>query len=82
MKKLIEVITLDKDGDATTSREFDSIKEAKSFVKDTALSAAYWDRYAESEGWGQRNIETIQLTVDGEVRFDWFPEFQPSGIYA
>lgn len=72
----IEIHTLDKDGDISTCLDhFDTVKDAKVFVKECGLMAGYWDQRAESQGWAGRNIETIQLLVNGECRKDWFPEF-------
>ena len=72
----IEVITLDADGMINPGeRDFDTIKEARQFIKECALDARYHDRSAEVDGWAKRNVHTVQLLKDGTVVQDWFPKF-------
>jgi len=71
----IEVVTLNKDQEITWDRDFDTIKEAKAWVKECGLSISYWDRSSESPGWAARNIDTIQLLKNNECIQDWFPKF-------
>lgn len=72
----IEVITLDSEGRINPGeREFDTIKEAKAFVKECALDSHYHDRLSELEGWAKRNVHSVQLLKNGECEREWFPEF-------
>lgn len=73
--KDIRIITLDSDKNETDNRQFDTLKEARAWVKYTGLDANFWDRRAESKGWHKRNVATLQLDVDGECLQDWFPEW-------
>ena len=73
----IEVITKDAEGYTNPGeRDFDTMKEARAFVKECALDASYHDRCAESEGWAKRIVHTVQLLKNGECVQDWFPEFK------
>ena len=76
----IEVITLDADGYETQRRDFDTIKEAKAWVKEMGLDKAYWNRCGDSdddyEGWAARNVYTLQLHKNEEIVKDWFPCFK------
>lgn len=71
----IEVVTLDADGYETDSRDFETVKAAREWVKTCGLRAEYWDRAAESPGFAARSVHTLQLRVDGDCRQDWFPNF-------
>lgn len=74
--KTIQIITLDLAGFETRNQEFDTIKEAKAWVKECGLKAAFWMRSFESDMDSVRqNVLTIQLTVDGDIRRDWFPDW-------
>lgn len=76
----IEVIILDKESIQTDSREFESIKEAKQWVRDCGLSADYWNRSYERdtdyESAARDNVYTLQLHKNGECVKDWFPDFK------
>ena len=71
----IELLAIDSQGDITWDREFDTLKEARAWVKNWGLSKEYWERSSESEGWAERNITTLQLHKNGECIQDWFPKF-------
>lgn len=73
--KDIRVITLDKDGFETDNRDFETVKQARQWVKECGLDSGFWERRAESAGFGERNVDTIQLHIDGECTADWFPKW-------
>jgi len=76
MSKEITVQALDHEGyNVHTHDGFETIKEAKAWVKETLLDRGYWDRLAENCSFAEE-IDTIQLLVDGEIHSDWFPEFK------
>lgn len=76
MNKEIKVTALDHEGYTLHEHDgFETIKEAKAWVKDTLLDRGYWDRLAENKTFAEE-VETIQLIVDGEIHSDWFPEFK------
>lgn len=75
MQKLIEILTIDNKGFETDRRDFDTMKEARAFVKEYAMRSDYWEQRAESKGWHIGNVDTIQLLVDGECLQDWFPKW-------
>ncbi len=54
---------------------FDTIKEARQWVKECGLDVGYWDRKAERQGWAKDNVCTIQLWKNDDCVADWFPEF-------
>ena len=67
--KTIEVFILDKNGNYNV-RDFDTLKEARQWVKTCGLSKDYWNRrYARDNG------HTLQLHKNGECVQDWFPVF-------
>lgn len=74
--RLIETIALDKDDYVLYENDsFDTIKEAKAWVKDALLDQSWWDRLAENNTYALE-VVTIQLRVNGEIHSDWFPEFK------
>jgi len=75
MKHKIELLITDKLGCETDRIEFDSMKEAKSWVKKTGLSPAYWERRAESADFAKTNVCQIQLLKNGECEDEWTPEW-------
>lgn len=76
MNKEITVQALDTEGyNVHTHDGFETIKEAKAWVKETLLDRGYWDRLAENSTFATE-IDTIQLLVNGEIHTDWFPEFK------
>lgn len=76
MSKEIKVTALDHEGYTLHDHDgFETIKEAKAWVKGTLLDRGYWDRLAENNTFAEE-IDTIQILVDGEVHSDWFPEFK------
>lgn len=73
--KLIETIALDKDGfELYRNDSFETIKEAKQWIKETLMEQSYWNRLAENETFALE-VYTIQLTVNGACHSDWFPKF-------
>ena len=76
----IEVVVLDKEGFETDRRDFCTVKEAKAWVKDCAMSRDFWTRRAESGTFAAQNVDTIQLHCDGEIIADWFPQFASAVI--
>lgn len=72
----IEILAIDAAEDITWDHEFDSLKEAKAWIKECGLSKSYWERLSESPGWAERNIHTLRLLKNGECVQDWFPKFQ------
>jgi hypothetical protein len=73
--KEITVQAIDLEGYNVHSHDgFETIKEAKAWVKEVLLNRGYWNRLAENETFADE-IATIQLTVNGEIHSDWFPEF-------
>lgn len=75
MNKDIRIITLGPEGYETDNRDFDTMKDARKWVKDAGLSPAYWENASESEGYHIRNVQTLQLHVNGEIIQDWFPKW-------
>lgn len=73
--QLIEVVALDRNENEEYRADFDTMKEARRFIKDAMLEASFWDRRAEVAGYAA-NIQTVQLVVNGEIIQDWFPEFK------
>lgn len=75
----IEIIALDPEGLITTTRDFDSLKEARTWVKEAGLSKSYWNRLGESEtdyeGWAARNVSALELHKDGECVQEWTTNF-------
>lgn len=71
----IEVVTLSNEGFETDRRDFETVKEAKAWVRNCALSADYWEMASESKGYAARNVATVRLMADGECLDDWFPTF-------
>ena len=72
----IEVITLAGNGSQTDYREFDTMKEARYWIKYAALESAYWERASESESFASTYVYTVQLHKNGEIVQDWFPDFK------
>jgi len=73
--KTIEILALDHAGYETDRIDFDTIKAAKQWVKDTGVSAFYWERRAESATFAADYIHTLQLHINGELQTEWFPRF-------
>lgn len=74
--KEITVRAADCDGDTIYERDgFETIKEARAWVKDAFLHRSYWSKLAENDAFAD-DIDTIQLLVNGEIHSDWFPEFK------
>ena len=73
MNKKITVLVLDSEGFELDSRDFDTIKSATQWIKECALFRGFWVRRSESQTFPD-TIHTIQLSVDGEVHSDWFPQ--------
>jgi hypothetical protein len=63
---------LDAQDNVEDSRDFESVKQAKAWVKETALDRSYWVRHSESNDYPEK-IRTIQLVCDGDIIMDWFP---------
>lgn len=73
---LVEVIAQDAGENEEFRRDFDTIKEAREWVKTCGLSREFWNRlYENYDGAASDNIHTIQLLKNGECVQDWFPEF-------
>ncbi len=72
-KPKIEVVVIDPVGNHTDAREFDTKKEAREWVKRSALSAEYWERASESEGYHIRNVSAVRLMEGNECIQDWLP---------
>jgi hypothetical protein len=76
----IEVIILDKEENQSDSRSFESLKEAKQWVKECGMNRDYWNRSYERdtdyEGAARDNVHTLQLHKNGECIQDWFPDFK------
>lgn len=76
----IKIVALHSEGYEESRRDFDTLKEARAWVKECGLKASYWNRRYERDqdydGAARDNIHTIQLLKDGECIQDWFPEFQ------
>lgn len=62
---------IDKDGDIAYDRNFDSLKEAKAFVKECGLSRDYWLQFSESVAFVS-TIDYLRLMVEDECDKDWF----------
>lgn len=73
--KLIEILTLCPEGYETYRCDFDTMKDARLWVKQCGLCPKFWDRRAESDDFHKREVATLQLLVDGEIRQDWFPDW-------
>ncbi len=71
----IEIVTVDEKGFETDRRDFDTVKEAKAFVKKTAMRSDYWEQHAESLGWHIGNVNEFQLHCDGEYLEGWYPKW-------
>lgn len=71
--KDIRLVVLDSNGYETRNTEYNTMKEARQWVKDCGLRADYWDRSAEVVGFHKDGVATIQLLVNGECLQDWFP---------
>jgi hypothetical protein len=69
MNAQIEIAAKDNEGFELWNRDFDTIKEAKEFMKTSARDRSFWVRRAESEQF-PNDIDTIQLIIDGEIRND------------
>jgi hypothetical protein len=78
MKK-IEVIILNKNYDQEDCCDFDTMKEARQWVKSCGLSKDYWNRVYERdedyENAARDNVHTLRLYKNGECVEDWFPVF-------
>jgi hypothetical protein len=76
MRKEIDIVVVDSEGYIVYHRDsFDTIKEAKLWVKECLLERSFWDRLSENEQFAEQ-IDTIEIRVDGEVHSDWFPNFK------
>jgi len=76
MSKEIKVTAIDREGYTLYDNDdFQTIKEAKAWVKDVLLDRGYWDRLAENNTFAEE-IETIQILVDEKIHSDWFPEYK------
>lgn len=71
----IEVITLDKDESQTDAQSFDTMKEARQWIKECGLNAAYWNRKGETSDFAKSYVNTLQLYKDGECVQDYFPSW-------
>ena len=72
----IETLVLDSEGFELYSNDMhETVKQAKTWVKDCLLEQSWWDRLAENKTFAL-DVYTIQLKVNGEIRDDWFPEFK------
>jgi hypothetical protein len=76
---IIEVIAQDAEENEEFRRDFDTIKEAREWVKTCGMSREFWNRlYERDENYdsaAKDNIYTVQLLKNGECIQDWFPEF-------
>jgi hypothetical protein len=76
----IEVIAQDSEGNEEFRRDFDSLKEARAWVKECGLNRDFWNRsYERDENYdtaARDNIHTLQLLKNGECVQDWFPNFK------
>lgn len=73
----IEIIIYDSNFVLVDSFDlFDTMKEARAWVKEAGLDEKYWDRRAEVQGWARRNVHSIQLWKNNEFIQDWFPEWK------
>ncbi len=68
-KSFIHVI--DTEGDICWDREFDTIKEAKEFIKDCGTDPKYWYWLSESMPF-VANIDHLELVVNGMVEKDYY----------
>jgi hypothetical protein len=71
----VEIVAFDTKGLQTYNRDFETLKEARQWVKETGLDADFWDRGAEVPGWHFLNVDTLRLLVDGNCLQDWFPKW-------
>jgi hypothetical protein len=65
---------VDTDGEVCYSRNFDSLKEAKAFIKECGLSKDYWLRFSESEKFVS-SIDSLRLMRGEECERDWFVQW-------
>lgn len=76
MAKKIELIALDAElFELYQNDGFETVKEARQWVKDVLLNKAWWNRLAENKTFAL-TVFKIELHVDGVIRSDWFPEFK------
>lgn len=79
--KDITILVQDKHGCETFLRDYESKKDALTWVKECGLSADYWARLAEVSDFALLNVHTIRLNVGGECVKDWFPTFTESRFH-
>ena len=72
-----EVVLLDRAGCELFRSDFDLMKEARRFFKDTKGDQGFWERHAESKDF-PLEIRTVQLVKNGEVVEDSIPRFKGS----
>lgn len=72
-----EVVLLDRAGCELFRRDFDLMKEARRFFKETKGDQGFWERHAECKDF-PLDIRTIQLVKNGEVVEDSIPRFKGS----
>lgn len=65
---------IDIEGDVCYSRNFDSMKEAKAFVKECGLSRDYWLQFSESVSFVSC-IDYLRLMVGDVCEKDWFVQW-------
>lgn len=72
--RMIELLAMSKSepGCTCTEQQFDTIREATTWVKSWGLSRAHWVEHAESETFPD-DIASLRLMVDGECHSEWFP---------
>jgi hypothetical protein len=71
MSKKAYVQLIDKDCDVIYERTFDSIKEAKEFLKDCGQDPKYWDYLTEIKNWHEQ-ISYIELLSDDGFLNDYY----------
>jgi hypothetical protein len=72
MNKSIEAAAFDAQGCEIYRRDFDTVKDARSFIRDAMLSKDFWDRRGEVTGYWKQ-VDTVQLITNSDVLADWFP---------
>lgn len=76
MAKEIILQALDKEGfEIYWNNGFETVKEARQWVKEVMLDRAWWDRLAENKTFAL-TVDVIELHVNGVCRADWFPQFK------
>jgi hypothetical protein len=69
----IELVVTDEKFFETSRRDFDTMKEAREFVK-YYLSKEYWNRSSETET-GYKDCALISLFKNGECVQEWTPKW-------